>query len=655
MNSTQIFDAAVAAPGVAWGWFLGLNLGLKLTFLCAVFGAYPVVIHISNFFKGSNKLDDSQNLAEKLYEDLKQTQVALQLKDEEIKALKEDIDGLREAQKNPEEKNYAARAEAELANGKIDLAKAFSAEEAAKHLKAGDDSYLKEAPQTLQSKDEEIKALKDAIDGLREAQKNPEEKNYAARAEAELANGKIDLAKAFSAEEAAKHLKAGDDSYLKEAPQTLQSKDEEIKALKDAIDGLREAQKNPKEKNHAARAEAELANGKIDLAKAFYAEEAAKHLKAGDDSYLKAAEALRRKGALDYMNNPAEAMKAYQKSVELDPKSADGWNQLGLLHHLLGNLKLAGDAFNEVLQLSNSDKSIKAVAYGNLGVIRKTQGDLEGAEDFYLKALEIDKELGSKEGMAADYGNLGVIRDTQGDLEGAEELYLKALEIDKELGRKEGMAIRYGNLGLIRDTQGDLEGAEELYLKALEIDKELGRKEGMAIRYGNLGLIRAAQGDLEGAEEFYNKALKIGKELGSKERIAIQYGNLGIIRKTQGDLEGAEEFYLKALEIDKELERKEGMAIRYGNLGLIRATQGDLEGAEEFYNKALKIGKELGSKERIAIQYGNLGVLREIRNDLKGAEDYWQQSLALYKQIGAAPMIEKIQGWLDELEANKDN
>ncbi|WP_415717640.1 tetratricopeptide repeat protein [Maridesulfovibrio sp.] len=355
----------------------------------------------------------------------------------------------------------------------------------------------------------------------------------------------------------------------------MHSKEDEIAALKDIIEDLRKPRKTQEETDLATKAEIELAKGNVEAAKGFYADEVKRNLKDSNDSKLKAAENYRRIGALDFMNNPKEAVKAYEKSVELDPDNVVGWNRLGVLHKLLGNLKLAGDAFNEVLQLSNSDKSIKAVAYGNLGVIRQTQGDLEGAEEFQLKALEIDKELGSKEGMAIRYGNLGLIRKTQGDLEGAEELYLKALDVFKELGHKEGMAAAYGNLGVIRQTQGDLEGAEEFQLKALEIDKELGRKEGMAIRYGNLGLIR----------------------------------------KTQGDLEGAEEFQLKALEIDKELGRKEGMAIRYGNLGLIRKTQGDLE----------------------------------------AAKDFWQKSLALYKQIGAAPMIEKVQGWLDELEDNKDS
>jgi tetratricopeptide (TPR) repeat protein len=394
MNGTQIVDAFVAAPAVAWGWFWGLNLGLKSGVVCALVGIYQVITHVMGSLRKreteapSHNVEvnvnvperiDSQTLAEQVYED--------------------------------------------------------------------------------QRKD------------------------------------------------------------LKEAHQTIQSKDAEIKALRDVIDGLRKPQETPKEDNFAAQAEAELAKGNPHLAKVFYKEEAEKNVEAGDDRYLKAAQAYRRLGFLDFMSNPKEAAKAYRKSLELDPNSADAWNRLGLLYQLFGDMKEAEEAYGKVLQLKKNDNKWKSIAYGNLGLIRYKQGDLEGAEEFYNKALEIDIEIGSKEGMAVDYGNLGVIRKIQGDLEGAEEFHNKALKLHDQLGSKEGMAADYGNLGIIRKTQGDLEGAEEFYNEALEIDIEIGRKEGMAIRYANLGLIREDQGKLQEAREFWEKSLDLYTQMGAAPMI----------------------------------------------------------------------------------------------------------------------------------------
>ncbi|MCP5204916.1 MAG: hypothetical protein H6992_12250 [Pseudomonadales bacterium] len=39
------------------------------------------------------------------------------------------------------------------------------------------------------------------------------------------------------------------------------------------------------------------------------------------------------------------------------------------------------------------------------------------------QVLAIEEALGRKEGMASDYGNLGILYKTQGELEQAEEMY----------------------------------------------------------------------------------------------------------------------------------------------------------------------------------------------------------------------------------------
>ena len=56
------------------------------------------------------------------------------------------------------------------------------------------------------------------------------------------------------------------------------------------------------------------------------------------------------------------------------------------------------------------------------------------------KSLAINEALGRKEGMASAYGNLGNLYQTRGDLDRAEEMYEKSLAINEALGRKEGMA-----------------------------------------------------------------------------------------------------------------------------------------------------------------------------------------------------------------------
>ena len=76
--------------------------------------------------------------------------------------------------------------------------------------------------------------------------------------------------------------------------------------------------------------------------------------------------------------------------------------------------------------------------------------------------------------MASKYGNLGILYKTRGDLDRAEEMYEKSLEIEEFLGRKEGMASDYANLGNLYKTRGDLDRAEAMYEKSLTLFRQVG-------------------------------------------------------------------------------------------------------------------------------------------------------------------------------------
>ena len=73
-------------------------------------------------------------------------------------------------------------------------------------------------------------------------------------------------------------------------------------------------------------------------------------------------------------------------------------NDYGLFLMRIGALKKAEERFTQVMRLGEimGDRTIRAVAYGNLGILYKTRGDLEAAEDMYRKSLAIFKSLGNK-------------------------------------------------------------------------------------------------------------------------------------------------------------------------------------------------------------------------------------------------------------------
>ncbi len=294
--------------------------------------------------------------------------------------------------------------------------------------------------------------------------------------------------------------------------QQISNHAEQIKALTKVVTALSKTDAPAKRINEALRA---LEQGDTKQAQAIFAEVLRTKEAEGRKANKEAAAAARHLGALAYMNDTKAALAAYRKAVALDPSNTVGWNQLGLL-------------------------------------LNRT-GEFYEAEEMYRKVLELNKALGSKEGMATNYGNLGIVYQDCGDLDKAEEMHRKSLELDKTLGNKEGIAKDYGNLGIVYAKRGDLDKAEGLYRKALVLNEALDNREYMAANYGNLGNVSLTRGDIDRAEEMYRKSLELHEALGYKEGIAIQYGNLGNVYKKRGDLEQAEELWKKSQTLYQEM------------------------------------------------------------------------------------------------------
>ena len=83
---------------------------------------------------------------------------------------------------------------------------------------------------------------------------------------------------------------------------------------------------------------------------------------------------------------------------------------------------------NEYLLEKVRDKQEKANILTELGRIFYHLGEINNALKYYEKALKLDKELGSKEGMAADLGNIGTVYGIKGELDKALEYFRKALK-----------------------------------------------------------------------------------------------------------------------------------------------------------------------------------------------------------------------------------
>ena len=206
------------------------------------------------------------------------------------------------------------------------------------------------------------------------------------------------------------------------------------------------------------------------------------------------------------------ALSYLKQALDLDPKDANTYYNLGTIKLHSRNYKGALDDYNQVLRLNPE----YAQAYFHRGNVRNDLGDHKGALDDYNQALRLIPEY------AQVYTNRGIVRDDLGDLKGALDDYNQALRLNPNDAQ-----VYYYNRGIVRDELRDLKGALGDYNQALRLNPN------DAQVYYNRGNVRDDLGDLKGALYDYNQALRLNPEY------AQAYKNRGYVRKKLGDLKGA--------------------------------------------------------------------------------------------------------------------
>jgi tetratricopeptide (TPR) repeat protein len=162
-------------------------------------------------------------------------------------------------------------------------------------------------------------------------------------------------------------------------------------------------------------------------------------------------------------------------------------------------------------------------------------------------------------------------------------------------------------------------------------------------RNREIAAVAYLRGDIDKAEQ------AVDEILGALPDDTDALNRKGRIHRLRGELEDAEAAYQRALEIAQQQADKSAEAVALGNLGIVYGTRGDLDRAEEMFNKLLEIDSKFGYLEGMASDYGNLGNVYATRGDLGKARELWTTARDLFQRLGALHMVEKVQGWIDDL------
>ncbi len=275
-----------------------------------------------------------------------------------------------------------------------------------------------------------------------------------------------------------------------------------------------------------------------------------------------------------------------------------------------------------------------AIIYNQLGVIADGRGQIDSAEQWYRKALEICERLGLNREAAMMYHQLGGIAKSRTQFDLAEQWYRKSLQTSERAGLEREAALEYRRLGVLAQEGEQLDHAEQYYLKALEIHERLGLERDAANEYNLLGIISQKRHQLDSAEQWYRKSLEIFERLGLERETGGAYHNFGILAEQRQQLDQAEQWYRKALEIYERLGLERDVADEYHALGVVAEQRQQLDQAEQWCRKALEVCERLGAARDAGRECYELGNIAEQRDQLDVAETWYQKALQSFQGLG---------------------
>ena len=315
----------------------------------------------------------------------------------------------------------------------------------------------------------------------------------------------------------------------------------------------------------------------------------------------------------------------------------------------------------------DGDKSQIADAANLLGVLYKNTNCMDKAEQKYLWAKEMQKQLSAenpsayKPYLAMICNNLGSLYYQNNYMDKAEQQYLDAKEIYERLVTENPsvyqlyLARNCIDLGVLYVNNQNIKLTEQVYLRARAMYEEdpLSYQLDLTESCNNLGDLYADMGRVELTEQEYLRAEKILEQLATENPsayqpdLAMNCGKLGLLYADTNCMDKAERKYLRAKEIYEQLAAENPSAYQPDlaesciNLGNLYYQTNQLELAEQEYLRAKEIYEQFAAEypsthqRDLAGVCNNLGNLYKDTNRMDKAEQEYRRAKEIYKHLAA--------------------
>ncbi|MBL1232212.1 MAG: tetratricopeptide repeat protein [Flavobacteriales bacterium] len=292
--------------------------------------------------------------------------------------------------------------------------------------------------------------------------------------------------------------------------------------------------------------------------------------------------------------------------------------KIGNFYAMSGKLEEAISFYKTTIPNYKFDATQLSTAYNQIGIYHVYLGHYDSTETYFLKALEMRKQMNDSVGIGASLNNLGNVMMSKGDYDKAVKYFFQSLKIRETIKDSAGIASSTNNIGMIYYKQQKFKEAIKYYHKALEINIKHHVVDKEIFILNNLGNIYDEMNELDSSVHYYSIAINKADEFGQNRLIAISYGNMGVTQEKLGNYNEAIKYLNKALQIRTESNDLEGQAILYNNLGSVYISLNKNDSAVYFFKKSNDFTTLIGFNEAtrdnylgLATAYDKLGKYKE--------------------------------------------
>ncbi|HEY9748064.1 MAG TPA: tetratricopeptide repeat protein [Allocoleopsis sp.] len=342
------------------------------------------------------------------------------------------------------------------------------------------------------------------------------------------------------------------------------------------------------------------------------------------------------KAALQTFEAVLARLEGRRLNATQQQQRAETLNQLGLVYEALGQYDRAIAMHERSLELQRQlgDRQGEGAALSNLGIVSARLSRYDQALAYYQQGLQLLRSVGDREGEAATLSAIGMAYRGMGQYAKALGFYQQALQIQREIQDARGEATALNNIGVSYTYLDDYPKALQAYQQALAIRHKIGDRRGEGLTLSNLGGVYDNQGQYAQGLTYYEQALAIRREVGDRAGEGVTLNSLAYTYDVLGQYQKSLELYQQALAIRREIGDRAGEGITLNNLGRLYSKQQQLTQALEMYQQALAIHEAIGNRATQGVTLNNIGEIYRMQQQIQQALQSYQQSLAIRREIG---------------------